>query len=80
VSMYASGARGSDRAEVEVFGPGGSAAVDGAAAVDNDTYATMIAEFAAVVRRQETHHLDVRRGLHLQQVVEAAAMDLVSGV
>jgi predicted dehydrogenase len=67
-----------NRAEVEVFGPGGAAAVDCAGAVGPDTYDTMIGEFAKAVEHHTPHALDARRGLHLQEVLGRAELDLFS--
>jgi predicted dehydrogenase len=69
-----------ERASVEVYGPGGFAEVDCSAAVGPDTYLTMIQEFADAVGRGTAHELDVRRGMHLQRVVEAAQTDLLMGI
>jgi len=77
-SLFATAAAGSHRAEVEIFGPGGAAVIDCAAAVDEATFETMFAEFAAAVATGKSHELDVRRGLHLQQVIEAAETDLLA--
>jgi predicted dehydrogenase len=68
---------GRDRAGVEIFGPGGVAAIDCARAVGPETYETMFAEFAACAAEGAPHELDVRRGLRLLQVVEAAETDLL---
>ncbi|MDN3354339.1 Gfo/Idh/MocA family oxidoreductase [Actinomadura sp. DC4] len=65
------------RAEVEIFGPGGSAVVDGTFASGKETYATMIGEFADAVEYRMPHELDVRRGLHLQRLLDAAETDLL---
>jgi predicted dehydrogenase len=70
----------SERASVEVYGPGGHAEVDCAAAVGADTYLTMIQEFAEAVVRGNSHELDVHRGMHLQRVLEAAETDLLMGI
>jgi predicted dehydrogenase len=79
-SLYASAEPVSERAEVEVFGPGGSAAIDCADSVGPSAVATMFSEFATAVERKTAHELDVHRGLHLQQVIGAAVTDLVTGV
>lgn len=63
------------RAKVEVFGPGGAAAVD-CADVGPDTYDTMICEFANAVEHRTAHALDARHGLHLQEVLSRAETDL----
>jgi predicted dehydrogenase len=61
-----------DRGDIEIFGPGGAAAIDCAGVVGRETYATMYSEFATSVAEGMPHELDVRRGLHLQRVVGAA--------
>jgi predicted dehydrogenase len=79
-SMYALAPPGADRAEVEVYGSGGSARVDCTDVVGPLTYERMYGEFAASVSAATPHELDVRRGWHLQQVIEAAETDLTVGV
>ncbi|MEQ4207088.1 Gfo/Idh/MocA family oxidoreductase [Actinopolymorpha sp. B9G3] len=64
------------RAEVEVFGPGGAAFVNCAAAAGPDSFATMVTEFAAAVAAGKPRGLDVQRGLHLQEVLDNAETDL----
>lgn len=64
------------RAEVEVFGPGGSAAVDCAGAEGPDSFAEMLASFVAAVETGVAPDLDVRRGLHLQEILDGAETDL----
>ncbi|MGH3491192.1 MAG: Gfo/Idh/MocA family protein [Actinopolymorphaceae bacterium] len=64
------------RAEVEVFGPGGGAHVDCAAATGKDSYATMVAEFAAAVASSTPSDLNAQRGLHLQEILDTAETDL----
>ena len=78
-SLYATRNVGSHRAAVEVFGPGGVAAVDFATAVGRDAHDTMIAEFAESAARNRAHELDVHHGLHLQQLIEAADTELLAG-
>jgi predicted dehydrogenase len=79
-SLYAtSTADYPDRSGVEVFGPGGFAQVDGAASVGPLTYETMFREFAEAIEQGRAHELDVRHGLRLQRVIEAAETDLVVG-
>lgn len=63
-------------AGASVFGRNGSASVDCAAAVGADPFTTVRREFAAAVRTEAPHPLDVRRGLHLQRVVAAAEDEL----
>ncbi|MGW0227932.1 Gfo/Idh/MocA family protein [Actinopolymorpha singaporensis] len=70
----------SNRAEVEVFGPGGAADVDCLTGVDQDAFKTMYDEFATAVENHASPELDVRRGLHLQQVLDNAETDLLRQV
>lgn len=63
-------------AGAEVYGPGGSAAVDCAAAVGPASFATMRAEFAAAVASGTPPALDARRGLHLQRLLAEAEAQL----
>ncbi|HEY0360202.1 MAG TPA: Gfo/Idh/MocA family oxidoreductase [Mycobacteriales bacterium] len=79
-SMYALAPPGAHRAEVEVHGSGGSARVDCSDVVGPLTYERLYGEFAAAVSAGAPHELDVRRGWHLQQVIEAAETDLTVGV
>jgi predicted dehydrogenase len=65
------------RADVEVFGGGGSAEIECEAAAGLDAFPTMFAEFAQAVERGTPPDLDVQRGLHLQRVVEEAQTDLI---
>ncbi len=78
-SLYTTAADGTNRADVEVFGPGGSAAIDCSAVVGPDTFLTMIQEFAQAVARRSAPELDVRHGLRLQRVIEDADTRLVVG-
>ncbi|MGW3361550.1 Gfo/Idh/MocA family protein [Streptosporangium canum] len=78
-SMYALPEGATRRAEVEIFGPGGAAAIDCVAAVGPDAIDTMYREFAAAVEQGAPPELDVRHGLRLQQVIEAAETDLIVG-
>jgi predicted dehydrogenase len=79
-SMYALAPPGTHRAEVEVYGPEGFAQLDCSEVVGPLTYERMYAEFAEAVHNGTPHEIDVRRGLHIQQVVEAAETDLTVGV
>jgi predicted dehydrogenase len=79
-SMYALAPPTTHRAEVEVHGPAGSARVDCTDVVGPLTYDRMYAEFAGAVSSGTPHELDIRRGRHLQQVIEAAETDLTVGV
>jgi hypothetical protein len=76
-SLNATAAEGSERADVEVFGSGGAADIDCLGAVGQEAFDTMFLEFAQAVERGVPHELDVRRGLHLQQVIERAEDDLL---
>ncbi len=67
----------SARADIEVFGGGGSAEIECEAAAGPDAFPTMFAEFAQAVERGAPPGLDVQRGLHLQRVVEEAQTDLI---
>ncbi len=67
----------SARADVEVFGGGGSADIECEAAAGRDAFPTMFAEFAQAVERGTPPDLDVQHGLHLQRVVEEAQTDLI---
>jgi predicted dehydrogenase len=71
-SFYAGGPETVGRAEVEVFGPGGSARIDIFESTKPEAVKTMIAEFADAVQRGAAPVLDVRHGLHLQNVLEEA--------
>jgi predicted dehydrogenase len=77
VSLYALAPPGTRRAQVEVFGPEGHADLDCSDIVGPLTYERMYQEFAAAARDGTGHELDVRRGRHIQQVVEAAETDLM---
>jgi predicted dehydrogenase len=79
-SMYALAPPGTHRAEVEVFGPEGFAQIDCSDVVGPLTYERMYTEFAEAVHNGTPHQIDVRRGLHIQQVIEAAETDLTVGV
>ncbi|GAA4226875.1 hypothetical protein FHR32_002417 [Streptosporangium album] len=78
VSIGLAGA-GRRATEVEVFGPGDSAMVDCVAAVGPDAINRMYREFVAAIQEGTPHELDVRHGLRLQPVIEAAETDLVVG-
>ena len=64
------------RSGVEVHTHQGVHAVDGVTAVDASTFVTMAREFAAAVRTNTPHTLDVHRGVHLQRLLAAALADL----
>jgi predicted dehydrogenase len=78
-SMSATVPRDTFRADVEIFGPGGAAALDCVGVVGPAAYRTMYAEFVAAVERQVTPALDVEHGLHLQRVIESADTGIVFG-
>ena len=65
------------RADIEIFGSGGSAAVEAEAAVGPGTYATMYREFAAAVTSGTSPGLDARHGLRLLEITEGAQADLM---
>jgi predicted dehydrogenase len=79
-SLYALAPPGTVQAQVEVYGPAGFARVDCGYVVGPPVYERMYAEFAAAVQHGTPHELDVRRGSHLQQVIEAAETDVRVGV
>ncbi len=76
-SLTATATADSQRAEIEIFGSGGVAEIDCQDAAGRQSFGTMYREFAEAVERREPHQLDVRRGLHVQQVIEAAEADLL---
>jgi predicted dehydrogenase len=78
-SLYGGAPSGTDIAEAEVFGPAGALRIDCAEAVGPLTFERMYQEFAEAVTTGQPHELDVRRGLHLQRVIEGAETDLVAG-
>ena len=65
------------RADVEVFGSGGEAAIECEAAARQDAVETMLVEFVQAVDAGQSHELDVNRGLHVQQIVEEAGTHLL---
>jgi predicted dehydrogenase len=78
-SMSATAAPDVFRADIEIFGPGGAAALDRIQASTPDAYRTMYAEFAEAVQRDSAPPLDARHGLHLQHVIESADTDVLLG-
>jgi predicted dehydrogenase len=66
------------RAQTEIFGAGGSAMIDCAGVAGPDAIQTMFGEFADAVENRTPHELDVRRGLHLQELLDAAGTDLLA--
>lgn len=65
-------------AGVELYGPPGSLVIDCVEAVGLGAFKTLRAEAAAMVRTGEPHFLDVKRGLHLQRIIEDATRQLDS--
>ena len=65
------------RADVEVFGSGGEAAIECEAAAGHDAVETMISEFVQAADADRSHELDVNRGLHVQRIVEEAGTHLL---
>jgi predicted dehydrogenase len=66
-----------DEAGFELTSAHGSTYVHCSAAEETADYAVLHADFAAAVRTGEPGELDVRRGLHVQRVIEAAGTDLL---
>ena len=67
------------RADVEIFGPGGGAALDCTRVSGPHVYRTMYREFADAIRGGGAPALDTRHGLHLQRVIESADTDVLLG-
>jgi predicted dehydrogenase len=67
------------RADVEIFGPGGGAALDCTRASGPHVYRTMYQEFADAIDSGGVPALDARHGLHLQRVIESADTDVLLG-
>ena len=78
-SMSAAAAPEVLRAEVEIFGPGGGAALDCTRASGPHVYRAMYREFADAIRNGRAPALDARHGLHLQRVIESAETDVILG-
>lgn len=78
-SLTATGSPDSQRADVEIFGSGGSAAVDCRDAAGPESFATMYREFAAAVGGGEPPALDAERGRHIQRLIEVAEAELLGG-
>ncbi|ACZ91649.1 hypothetical protein [Streptosporangium roseum] len=66
-------------AEAEISGPGGAAVIDRVAAAGPDAIGTMRRESVAAVGQGIPYGLDVRDGLRLRQVIEAAGTGLIAG-
>ncbi len=75
-SLTATGAPGSERADIEIFGSGGTAAIDCREAAGRASFDTMYREFADTAEHGKPHELDAEHGLRVQQVIEAAEHDL----
>lgn len=67
------------RSGAELYGEVGVLEVDCTAAPGPDTFHTLRAEVVSMVRSRVPHHLDVRRGLHLQRIIEEASRQLPDG-
>jgi predicted dehydrogenase len=78
-SMSATGAAGTLRADIEIFGPGGGAVLDCTRASGPHAYQTMYREFADAIRGGGAPELDAQHGLHLQRVIESADTDVLLG-
>jgi predicted dehydrogenase len=65
------------RAGLEVYGSNGVLELDCVKAVGVAAFATLRAEFAEAVRTGKPHPLDVRRGLHLQRILDGAERQLL---
>ncbi|GIF08216.1 Gfo/Idh/MocA family protein [Actinoplanes siamensis] len=78
-SMSATAAPETFRADIEIFGPGGGAALDCTRASGPHTYRTMYQEFADAIRNGGAPVLDVRHGLHLQRLIESADTEVLLG-
>ncbi|MUN42804.1 Gfo/Idh/MocA family protein [Actinomadura litoris] len=76
-SVSMAGAAGGPPAHVEVHGRAGHARLDWTDLGD-DAFPTMVAEFAAAVRDGGGHPLDAAHGLRVQEILTAAAADLLA--
>jgi len=77
VSLTAGAEAEAARADVEVFGSGGEAAIECEAAAGHDAVETMLGEFVQAADAGQSHELDVNRGLHVQRIVEEAGNSLL---
>jgi len=77
VSLTAAADVETPRADVEVFGSGGEAAIECETAARQDDVETMLREFVQAAEANRSHELDVNRGLHLQRIVEEAGSSLL---
>ena len=74
-SLSMAGAGELPPARIEVYGRQGHALLDWSDAGD-DSFATMVAEFATTVRNGGGHPLDARHGLRIQEILAAAEAQL----
>lgn len=77
VSLTGAASVETPRADVEVFGSGGEAAIECETAARHDATQTMLREFVQAADAGQSHELDVTRGLHLQRIVEEAGASLL---
>lgn len=63
-------------AGVQLYGESGSLSIDCVEAVGYGAFKTLRQEAAEMVRTGEPHFLDVRRGLHLQRLIDEATAQL----
>jgi predicted dehydrogenase len=77
VSLTGAASVDTPRADVEVFGSGGEAAIECEATATHDATETMLREFVQAAEAGQSHQLDVNRGLHLQRIVEEAGTSLL---
>jgi predicted dehydrogenase len=75
-SLCATSALQPHRAGVDLYGAEGVLEIDCATAVGPDAFATLAEELGHLVRTGEPHPLDVRRGLHLQRILDDAERQL----
>ncbi len=61
---------------IELFGPGGTIAVDGMTGMGPAVFANIRAAFAACVRTGTAHELDAAHGLYLQRIIDEAESQL----
>lgn len=77
VTLSATTAIDPSRSGVSLFGPAGVAEVDTGASVGPEAFATLGRELVEVIGGRP-HPLDVRRGLHLQHIVDQAERQLTA--
>ena len=76
-SLYAAAAEQDQRADIEIFGSGGSAAMDCREAGGSEAFGIMLGEFAAAAARGAPHELDAEHGLRIQRVIGRAEAALL---